>query len=135
MCTLCCPLAVINALASSAAPADDSQQQEATKDEEPIWLIPFQPSLQPIWLGLILWQGNLQVKAPSRGGVDPRIAARTTRAANGSLVLGQSQDCYGGQAGSSAPGLPACCRPASCPVTCGPPTAARPPEATRHFAC
>lgn len=38
-----------------------------------------------------------QVKAPSRGGVDSHIAARTSRSSNGSLVLGQSQDCYGAQ--------------------------------------
>lgn len=53
----------------------------------------------------------LQVKSPARGGVDRRIAARTTRSANGSLVLGQMQDCYG------APDrLPACLprRPPAC---------------------
>lgn len=36
-----------------------------------------------------------QVRNPDRGGVDPHIAARTNRNTNGSLVLGQVQDCFG----------------------------------------
>lgn len=77
----------------------------------------------------------LQVKSPSRGGVDPHIAARSTRATNGSLVLGQSQDCYGGHG--------TCCDPASrkispppCPCSCMPSQAAPLPAHThcaRHI--
>lgn len=37
----------------------------------------------------------MQVRNPDRGGVDAHIAARTNRNANGSLVLGQVQECYG----------------------------------------
>jgi len=36
-----------------------------------------------------------QVRNPDRGGVDAHIAARTNRNTNGSLVLGQVQDCFG----------------------------------------
>ena len=36
-----------------------------------------------------------QVRSPDRGGVDAHIAARSSRNANGSLVLGQVQECYG----------------------------------------
>lgn len=37
-----------------------------------------------------------QVVHPHRGGVDPHIAARSSRSSNGSLVLGQAHDCPGG---------------------------------------
>ncbi|KAL4422517.1 hypothetical protein ABPG75_008714 [Micractinium tetrahymenae] len=40
--------------------------------------------------------GVTQVVHPDRGGVDPHIAARTSRSSNGSLVLGQAHDCPGG---------------------------------------
>ncbi|PSC70155.1 concanavalin A-like lectin glucanase [Micractinium conductrix] len=40
--------------------------------------------------------GKTEVIAPAFGGVDPHIAARTSRSINGSLALGQLQDCMGG---------------------------------------
>eukprot|EP00879_Flechtneria_rotunda_P000467 GHRR01000568.1.p1 GENE.GHRR01000568.1~~GHRR01000568.1.p1 ORF type:complete len:1094 (+),score=373.48 GHRR01000568.1:402-3284(+) len=40
--------------------------------------------------------GVLEDKPASQGGVDPSLAARTTRSNTGSLVLGQDQDCPGG---------------------------------------
>ncbi|DBA68967.1 TPA: hypothetical protein ACH3X2_013140 [Trebouxia sp. C0005] len=41
-------------------------------------------------------EGQWQSKAAKDGGVDPHMAPQTLRLGNGSLVLGQNQDCYGG---------------------------------------
>ncbi|PRW20453.1 concanavalin A-like lectin glucanase [Chlorella sorokiniana] len=48
---------------------------------------------QPFWVSRA---GEVQVRNPEHGGVDAHIAARTNRNTNGSLVLGQVQDCFGG---------------------------------------
>lgn len=40
--------------------------------------------------------GAMEDTDPKKGGVDPHIAAKTTRSATGSLVLGMDQNCYGG---------------------------------------
>ena len=40
--------------------------------------------------------GAVEEKPSKEGGVDPHIAAKTTRGAGGSLALGQDQDCLGG---------------------------------------
>ena len=37
-----------------------------------------------------------QFKRPDQGGVSSHIAERSPRSSNGSLVLGQLQECYGG---------------------------------------
>ncbi|KAL3133740.1 hypothetical protein ABBQ32_008228 [Trebouxia sp. C0010 RCD-2024] len=47
----------------------------------------------PTWRGSA---GRWQSKPATEGGVDPNMAAGTLRLPNGSLVLGQNQECYGG---------------------------------------
>ncbi|KAL0039808.1 hypothetical protein WJX77_008614 [Trebouxia sp. C0004] len=46
--------------------------------------------------GTMTSEGQWQSKAAKDGGVDPHMAPQTLRLGNGSLVLGQNQDCYGG---------------------------------------
>eukprot|EP00887_Chlorella_sp_A99_P000397 scaffold13.g397.t1 len=49
--------------------------------------------VEPYWVSQA---GAVQFKDPARGPVDRHIAARSSRSSNGSLVLGQLQECWGG---------------------------------------